>query len=97
MRVWKWALEITDLQTLELPVGAKILTVQLQREAPQLWALCDGTETRKELRQFAIYGTGNPVMHGGRATYISTFQLFAGSAIFHVFELDQPTDQQKEG
>ncbi len=38
MRIFKWTLAVTDAQTLELPQGAGILTVQAQGDMPQLEA-----------------------------------------------------------
>lgn len=87
MRIWKWTLEVTDMQTLELPQGSGILTVQMQNGKPQLWALCNEETERKERRLIAIYGTGNP-MPDEPGEYIATFQMFGGGAVFHVFEVD---------
>jgi hypothetical protein len=84
MRIWKWTLTITDLQSLEMPHGAKIITVQVQHGEPQLWALCD-ENAEKEKRNIAIYGTGNPVPDVP-GTYIGTFQVRDGLLVFHVFD-----------
>ncbi len=35
MRIWKWKLEATDVQTIEVPAGAKLLDVQAQGGLPQ--------------------------------------------------------------
>jgi len=85
MRIWKWTIATTDRQTLHMPKGAKILTVQSQGEEAQLWALCDETEV-KEPRRFAIHGTGNPMPTGDPGVYIGTYQLMEGRLVFHVFE-----------
>jgi hypothetical protein len=84
MRVWKWTLTVTDVQSLMLPGGARILDIQLQGEAPQLWALCDELAT-PELRTIAIYGTGNPMPE--RPGDIATFQTHGGALVWHAFEL----------
>lgn len=86
MRIWKWPLMITDRQTIEMPSGAKMLTVQMQGERPQLWALCDETNPLTE-RKIAIYGTGNPVPDEP-GQYIATFQSHGGLLVWHVFEED---------
>lgn len=83
-RVWKWTLSVTNEQSLQIPKGAKILTVQAQGGMPQLWAYCDPTEL-PETRTFRIVGTGNPIAeHPG--DYIGTFQMYDGALVFHVFE-----------
>ena len=84
MKIWKWNLEVTDRQTLEMPTGAEVLTVQVQNEVPQLWALCHPMSP-KERRIFAVYGTGQPISHPGK--YIATFQLHGGGFVGHVFEI----------
>jgi hypothetical protein len=83
MRIWKFALAVADEQTVMMPVGAKLLDVQMQGDACCLWALCD-ENAAKEPRLFAIYGTGNPMPdHPG--AYVATFQT--GPLVFHVFAL----------
>ena len=86
MKIWKWELEVTDRQTITLPVGARILAVQSQHNAPCLWALVDPAAT-KEPRTFATQGTGQTVKDDC-AAYIGTYQLNGGSLVFHVFEVD---------
>lgn len=86
MRIWKWTLATTDRQTIEMPVGAKILTVQAQGEEAQLWALCPDEHGPKEPRRFEIHGTGNPMPNGDPGAYVGTYQLMEGRLIFHVFE-----------
>ena len=36
-KIYKYELEITEIQTVEMPVGAEILCVQFQDEALCLW------------------------------------------------------------
>lgn len=89
MQILKWSLAITDKQTLRLPAGAKILTVQLQYGTPQLWALCDeamAARYGKTSRYISIYGTGNP-MPDDPGEYIATFQMEGGALVWHVFEI----------
>jgi len=87
MRIWKWTLKMTDLQTLELPQGSAILTVQMQGDMPQLWALCDESPGRKDKRHIAIYGTGNSIPDEA-GDYIATFQMRGGALVFHAFEVE---------
>jgi hypothetical protein len=87
MRIWKFPLEVTDRQTLTMPIPGIIIAVQTQDDEPQLWAMCNeviGTEYIK--RDIAIYGTGNP-MPPDPGEYIATFQKFDGRFVGHVFEL----------
>ena len=85
MRIWKWTLQVTDLQSLALPEGAKLLAVQAQGDMPQLWALVD-EKALIEHRTFATYGTGNPTPDGDLGQYVGTYQTHGGALVFHVFE-----------
>ena len=90
MRIWKWALEVTDRQTVMIPTGAKLLDVQvqpgpMQNHCCQLWALCD-QNAPVEPRHIAIYGTGNP-MPDEPGEYVATFQMRGGALVFHAFEV----------
>ena len=86
MRIWKYVLRITDLQTLEVPTGAKFLDVQMQNDVCCLWALISDEDAALEKREIAIYGTGNPIPDSP-GSYIATFQLVVGLLVFHVFEI----------
>ncbi|MBK7366058.1 MAG: hypothetical protein IPI97_14155 [Nitrosomonas sp.] len=84
MKIFKYTLDLIDLQSLELPVGAKVLAVQVQNGNPQIWALVD-ENAQKEVRTFATYGTGH-VVANNPCNYIGTYQLENGAFVFHVFE-----------
>jgi len=84
-RIWKWKLERTDAQILDLPKGAEILTVQVQNDIPQLWAMVDDSVTETERRHIAMYGTDHPI-YSKHGKYIGTIQLYSGKLVFHVFE-----------
>jgi hypothetical protein len=84
--IHKYSLEISDTVALDLPKGAKVLSVQNQNNIPCLWALVDPAKP-KEKRHFRILGTGQPV--GGTAgTFLGTVLLNNGHFVIHVFELD---------
>lgn len=86
--IYKYELMITNTQKVELPVGAEILTVQLQFESPCLWALVEPDQTETETRVIEIFGTGHTITDdiGVSRKYINTFQTEGGVYIFHVFE-----------
>ena len=85
--IYKYQLEVTDKQNIELPKGAEILTVQTHYGIVCIWALVD-KEAEKEYRSFEIFGTGHniPVDMGVERKYIGTFQLNDGALVFHLFE-----------
>lgn len=81
--IWKFPLEIEDTQTLKMPIGSKILCVQVQKDTVCLWAVVNDS-LPKEQRTICMCGTGNPI--GETENYIGTFQLHEGNLVFHVFE-----------
>jgi hypothetical protein len=84
--IYKYPLELVDLQTLELPAGAELLTVQMQDGRPCLWAEV-ATSAPARPRTIAIYGTGNPIPGDAEIEYIGTFQMHGGALVFHAFEV----------
>ena len=85
--IWKFELTTTDEQTIEIPLGAEFLTVQVQNNNPCIWALVDPSQPT-EKRHIEIYGTGHRIHTdiGVERKYIGTYQLNGGSLVFHVFE-----------
>jgi hypothetical protein len=81
--IWKFTLKTTDEQVIEMPRGAKLLTVQMQDNRPQLWALVDSVKPNEQ-RTIATFGTGNPAEDG---EYIGTYQMRGGELVFHVFDI----------
>lgn len=84
--IWKYPLEVTDDQYIEMPSGSKILTVQIQNAIPCLWAMVY-PERPKERRHIRMHGTGHLIGDSLRLKYISTFQIQDGALVFHVFEV----------
>lgn len=62
--IWKTVLRPTDVQDVELPKGAQIICAREQLDDICIWYRCD-PEAPKELRRFAIHGTGHRCRHGG--------------------------------
>lgn len=71
-------------QTVEMPEGAKILSLQTQHNEPQIWALCDEFAV-KESRTFRAVPTGQAFDDEG-LTYIGTIQINGGMLVFHIYE-----------
>lgn len=80
--IWKFPLEVTDSQLVNIPEGAKILTVQTQQGIVTLWAVIDPSKDPDTL-EVRILGTGNPADNIEDMFYIGTVQerIF----VWHVF------------
>jgi len=83
--IWKYNLEITDEQFINIPEGAEILTIQIQKGKPVLWGLVNDKD-KNETRKIRIFGTGIPIITDWSLKYIGTYQLLNGDLIGHVFE-----------
>ena len=90
--IWKYHLEITDIQTIEIPASAKPLTVQMQHETACLWAVLNQYDAQNKIPfEIRMYGTGHPIKWESDGefyndyTYLNTIQVYGGTLIFHVF------------
>ena len=54
-KIYKYRIEVTDDQNIEMPVGAKILTVQTQNGVPCIWAMVD-PNAEKERVHIRVHG-----------------------------------------
>ncbi len=84
--IWKFLLSRAGDQEIELPRGAELLTVQVQRGVICLWAVVDPNTTERDLRTFYIVGTGHPMPENPMVEYVGTIQELEGALVWHVFE-----------
>lgn len=84
--IWKYPLNLTDTQEVEIPQGAHILTVQRQGlgEGVMMWAIVN-TEAPIELVVIETFGTGHSIENGERS-YIGTLQFMGGRLVVHFFK-----------
>jgi hypothetical protein len=86
--IWKFELTPNKIQSIPLPFGAQILTVQTKGDAPLLWVLVDPDMPPQE-RHIGIYTT-NTAVPDDPGRYIGTFFIYDGSLEFHLFEMAVP-------
>jgi hypothetical protein len=84
--IYKYAINLDPgtPQKFDMPKGAKILSVQDQRDILTLWALVDDETIEREIKRVVVFGTGQSFSDFPRR-YISTIQV--GSFVWHVFEV----------
>jgi hypothetical protein len=80
-RIYKY--ELKDGRGVEMPIGAKVLTIQTQNGLPYIWALVD-TDAECDFRYFTIVGTGHDFPNADDFNYISTIQDVP--FVWHIFE-----------
>jgi hypothetical protein len=83
--IWKFDLATVDIQRIIVPEGAELLSVQIQKQTPYIWALVDSTE-REEERIIRIFSTGYAIEDSLNLKYIDTYQEMDGDLVWHVFE-----------
>ncbi len=85
--IYKYKLEIADVQQILMPKGADILTIQVQNGTPCLWAMVDPDAAETEQRTFGMLATGHSTMPNGiENVYLGTIQLHGGVLVYHCFE-----------
>jgi len=84
--IYKYQLKVTNVQSIEMPSDAEILTVQNQNDIVTLWAKIDSNNTIVAERTIVIIGTGHPFKNvmGRFNKYIGT--VMVGSLVWHVHE-----------
>lgn len=87
--IFKFPIKIEEEFKIMLPMGAEVLTVQSQHDAPQMWVLLDSEKPFDRENIFFIATTGNPLpwaRHAIQPKYIGTYQLASGSFVGHLFQ-----------
>lgn len=79
--IWNFQLGSGSTQTVEMPVGARIVAVGMKRSKVTIWAEVD-SEAETEERRFRVYGTGHSIEDGWE--YVGT--CFDGPFAWHVYE-----------
>ena len=81
-KIYKYPIEIIDIQTIKLPKGAIMLTAQLQHGKPYV----DPNEIEAEDVTLRVYGTGQEIDDSLDLTYVGTIQ--ENGFVWHVFKVD---------
>lgn len=85
LTIWKFPISIEDIERIQMPQGAKVLSVQVREtHGTCLWALVDTLAPMVD-RTFHVRGTGHPMRDAAGAAYIGTVQVMSG-VVFHVFD-----------
>lgn len=79
--IWKYPVPFPAGAIL-MPIGSRLLALQLQDETPMLWVEVDAKQPEEELRRFRVIGTGHTFDPFG--TYVGTYQQ--PPFVWHVYE-----------
>jgi len=82
--IWKWRLEITDIQEIAMPEGTEIIAVAEQQGELMMWGICN-ISAPNQTRVFAVVGAGNPAPDLSDSRHVGTVVMSYG-LVWHVFE-----------
>lgn len=86
MRILKYTIDDSET-TFLMPAGAKIVSVQLQREKICMWAECPYSETHpNKIRKFRVFLTGQTIPDLG-LSYVGTVLNRNGDYVQHIYEV----------
>jgi len=87
--IWKFQLSTIDVQFINMPIGAEMLSLQIQNNIPCIWCLVDKSKETEDI-MFEIFGTGGSIHYdmGVERKYMGTYQneMFGESFTWHLFE-----------
>ena len=92
--VYKYTKPLNDNIQYDLPEGARILRIDVQKEQGSntdicLWALVNPQTKTFTSRFIRIAGTGHPIQTDDWLGYINTFTMADKALWFHAFEIIQ--------
>jgi hypothetical protein len=85
--VYKYQLRTIDEQSIEMPLGAEVLALQIQNGVPCIWARVNPKHSKIRYR-FKIFGTGQLIEDDFVGKYIGTYQIKNSALIFHVWQVN---------
>lgn len=88
--IYKYKLEPTDVQKVELPRGAQILSTEVIDGSIFVWALVTPDEEETEWVHVFIIGTGHPITHSQieKTRFLGTVLMpthLSGTLVWHVW------------
>jgi len=85
--IYKYKLKQQQVQHLEMPVGARILSAHSLGAHVWVWAMVNLEQKKKERRWFSVYKTGEQIdVKTEELVFLGTCQFEEGALVLHVFE-----------
>ncbi len=81
--IFKYPLEDKTEQSVLMPQGAQVLSVQVQDNKPMLYALVDDALPLRQVRVISV-GTGR-LAPPDIGRYVGTAMMDGGSSVWHIF------------
>lgn len=84
-RIFKYVLDFSDKQIVNMPEGCTILSVANQNDTIVVYALVDDTQRNLVPVEFIIHGTGHIADDVDAHKFLGTVSIRGGRLMFHVF------------
>ncbi len=84
-RIFKYPLDLTSFQTVQLPVGSKIISVGNQCNKLRMWVEVDPEQRDTQTRKIVVVGTGH-TLPDVELRFIGTVPINEGTFIWHIYE-----------
>lgn len=81
--IYKYPIQLVDMQFVEMPANAEIISTAMQGGVLCLWAMVDSSHNVNDSKAIAVVGTGNPFPDDVKK-FIGT--VFDRNFVWHVFE-----------
>ena len=86
MRIYKYPIEITDLQILKLPVDSEIISIVNIGEKPYVYAIVEASKESVIQHEIICYGTGHNLKPDFyESKFLGTVVFSGGRLVFHFF------------
>jgi hypothetical protein len=83
--IWKFRLLVRDYDTIQMPAGANIISVDVQHGEVCLWAEVD-PGAAPQPRHFALVPTGGQLPRRN-LEHLGTVLISSGNFVLHIYEL----------
>lgn len=93
-KIFKYLLPLTPLNTISLPSGFKVLSVQIQHGNICMWVQLD-PGAKHVMTQIAILATGETFPRGYDGCYAGTVLSPNGMEVYHIFYSSVETTEQE--
>lgn len=88
MMIWRYVLPVEKGPfTLEMPKGARALSVGRKGGRPCLWASIPIPRTPPQPRKFFLGYTGEPLLEEKEMKFVGTVSVEGAGLVFHYFEI----------
>jgi len=74
------------VETVKMPVGAKLLNILEIYGTPTIFAVIEDSEVKLEERKFYRFRTGFVAKNVDKLTHVASYMVQAYGHVFHIFE-----------